>query len=198
MSTTDTIKADPELARRAAQLLASPYSVGTQDSAQLAEKQLLFLVLAGLKPVAEVASGHWEVIPDGRHTVFDDPIAVGGFLDELGLHHRLQHDTRATEAVVALKPELLDAYKTALDHEDVARIGELFGYHASAAQAFVPFASTGDDSELLPGADQDAVERQAGLADTFLVDFRFSRSHWQGELALCLRWQACLRQYGLM
>jgi hypothetical protein len=57
-------------------------------------------MLAGVRPVAEASAGHWTVTVDGRHMVFDEPAAVGKFLQSLGLHSRLRHDSRATDALV--------------------------------------------------------------------------------------------------
>ncbi|HEV2403006.1 MAG TPA: hypothetical protein VGS08_02285 [Candidatus Saccharimonadales bacterium] len=187
---------DKKLAEQARLLLASPYFVGTQDGALLAEKQPIFLVLAGLKPLAEASSGHRETTANGRHTAFDDPAAVGSFLRSLGLHYRLRHDEHATDALVALQPGLLDKYEQAAA-DDVTTTGELFGYPKTAVTAMGTYVQTGNETVLLPVQEQDDIERKAGLRDTYFVNFRFSRDHWKDELAICQHWYEVLRTYGL-
>lgn len=120
----------------AQQLKASPFFASTTDAKPWLEKQPIFLVLAGVKPVAEASSGHWVPTPDGRRTVHDNPAAVGALLDSLGLAYRLRHDDYATDTLVSSRPELLDAYEVAAAADDQAKIGELFGYPATAVMAF--------------------------------------------------------------
>jgi hypothetical protein len=63
--------------------------------------------------------------------------------------------------------------------------------------AFVSYEETGVESVLLSLDTQDAVEREAGLGDTYFVNFRLSREHWRDELAVCQQCHRTLRIYGL-
>ena len=182
-------KRDPELWQKAQVLKASPLFVGTTDSTPLVEKQAVFLALIGLKPVSEASSGHWVPRPGGRRSVYDDPAAVGALLDSLGLVCRLRHDEYATDALVALWPGSLETYTTAATEGDQQKLGELFGYPATAATAF----ADGDD-HLLPLAEQKRLERAVGG----LPMLRFSRTHWREELQVVQRWQAVLGLYELL
>jgi hypothetical protein len=186
---------DAPLWRKAQQLKTSPFFVGTSDSAPLVEKQAIFLALAGLKPVSGASSGHWVPRPGGRRTAYDDPAAVGAFLDSLGLAYRLRHDEYATDALVSLQPELLDAQQAASAANDQVKIGELFGYPSTAVVAFAAGEQDADGSyPLLPLAEQERLERVVGLLPTF----RFSRDHWRQEIVVVQRWLSALRLYELL
>ncbi len=182
------VEPTPVLSEKARRLLASPLFVGPTDAA-LSEKQTIFLVLAGLKPVAEAASGHWVADAHGRHTEPDDPAAVAMFLDSLGLAYRLSQDEHATDAMVSLQPSLIE--QSAAAANDLVSMGRLFGYPATAVEAF------GRD-HCLPADEQERVEQDAGLDAGFFVGFRFSTQHWQEELAVLQQWNAVLRAYGLV
>lgn len=172
------------LLAKAALLRASPLFVHPCDP--LAEKQALFLSLAGWKPVSEVVSGHWEPTESGRRTVPDDPAAVGAFLEQLGLACSLSGDDSGTDAVVSLKHGLVVEYQAATDHQVV---GRLLGYPSTAALAF--------PARSLPLDEQERIEEEAGLAG-YSVPFAFSRSHWRQELRLVTVWVEVLRAYGLL
>lgn len=192
MSTSQqTLTKDPVLAEKARILLASQYFVGTQAAARLVEKQQLFLALAGLKPVAEATTGHLAPMPGGWHTVYDDPAAVGAFLDSLGLQHRIRHDEVGTDALVSLDAVLLEKYQQASQRDDAATIGELFGYPATATAAFIA-------NQCMSIEEQERIEQKAWPADDFYPNFGFSQDHWQDELAVCQRWYAALRLYGML
>lgn len=193
---THAIK-DPLLVQKSKILRDSTLFTYPIEGEELVEKQSIFLVLAGLKPLSEANSGHWELTPDGRRTVFDNPKKVGAFLDSLGLRYTLRHDEHATTALISLKKELLDTYERAGTFPEprvYIEIGKLFGYPETATAAFAQF----DEKQLLSNDDQDRVEQEGGLSDRYFVNFRFSKAHWQEELAVCLHWQEVLKLYDLI
>lgn len=79
------------LLAKAKRLRESAYFVGTTDASIDLDRQLIFLVLAGRKPLAEVVSARLVPSGTGRRAVGDDPEAVGEFCDRLG------SSTRSTE-----------------------------------------------------------------------------------------------------
>lgn len=180
----------PDLLAKAQKLKASPLFVNPSTGAELLEKWQIFLVLAGCKPVSEVASGHWVEVPGGRQTVADDPKQVGALLQSLGLHYHLSDlDGHATGAIVALTPETLDKY---LHASGSSSVGELFGYPKTAVKAFEQ-----GESALLPVAEQEQREREAGLPD-ILTTFRLSRNHWADELNVVKAWFNVLSRASLL
>jgi len=180
----------PQLLRAAAILKASPLFVDiTGDGHSYHQKQTLFLVLAGEKPVGEALSGHIERLGDRGRAVADNPDEVGTFLSSLGLAYDLSDsDESVTQAFVSLDPTLLQQYRTALTG-DAGAAGRLFGYPDTAVAAF----AAGPDW-LLPPDDQDRYVRAAGL---MAMDFRLSKDHWREELATVARWQVLIRAAGL-
>lgn len=186
-----SLKARPEptseeLRKQAHLLKKSRYFVGTGTSELelLWEKQLIFLVLAGMKPVSEVYSCHWVDVPKGQEAVGDNLSEVRGFLDTLGLAHYVFDSDGTTMAVVARVPQLVQDY---VEAEQESRRGLLFGYPATAVQAFV----AGDS---LMETQQDQFLQAEGLPNS---PFALSREHYRGEIALLHRWQDILRSYGL-
>jgi hypothetical protein len=201
MTSKAHISKDPVLAEKAEILRSSSLFVDTSDDAEFAQKQGLFLTLAGLKPVSEASSGHWEPTPNGSRSVFDDPEQVGAFLGSLELHYRLRHDEYTTDALVSLDPNLLNEYEhtDTYSYTDVrlyTTVGKLFGYPETAVEAFAHYAD--DDRYLLSNDDQDRVEQEGGLSERYFVNFRFSKVHWKEELAACLHWQKVLQAYHLI
>lgn len=189
-ATTSKYPIDAGLLHKARQLKQSSLFVNPSDGAELLEKQLIFLVLAGCKPVAEVASGHWIDVPGGRRTVADDPGLVGEFLHSLGLfYHLSDFGGRATGATVAVTSETLEQYTRAMGSSNV---GKLFGYPDTAVRAF----QTGE-SALLPTGQQELREQEAGLPDT-LTMFRLSLDHWAEELEVIEEWYSVLQTAGLV
>ncbi len=155
----------------------------------MVEKWDIFLVLAGYKPVSEVASGHWTDIPGGRRTVPDDPELVGAFLRELGLAYHLSNfDGHATDAAVALTAALVEQYVKA---SGSSAVGTLFGFPASAVRAFAV-----GESALLSHKEQERYEEEAGLPEVFGM-FRLSRKRWRDELDVVKEWYEVLREAGL-
>lgn len=193
LGTMHAIPLTDDLLRKAkllkeSQLFADPSGEGTTY-----EKQALFLVLAGEKPVGEASSGHWEATGNGRTTVADDPHAVGDFLASLGLaYHLSSFDGHATDALVAADERLLAQYHQADVAYDIAEVGRLFGYPETAVAAFAA-----DSEDLL--LDYEEIDRQAaaGGIDPLQVSFRLSKAHWADELAVVHRWQTLLIAAGL-
>ena len=189
---------EPQLWRKALQLKASPLFVSTTDTAPLVEKQAIFLALIGLKPVSEASSGHWVPTRGGRRSVYDAPAAVAAFLESLGLAYHMRQDEYATDALVSLQPELLDAYEAAAADGDQVKIGELLGYPETAVAAFAARDQDADGQDLLlPPAEQERIEREVQLP-AYMPTFRFSREHWRQEMAVEQRWLSVLRLYDLL
>lgn len=189
-SNTSRPHLNAELLDKARRLKDSPFFVHPSDGAEMVEKWEIFLVLAGYKPVSEVASGHWIDVPGGRRTVPDDPELVGAFLQELGLAYHLSNfDDHATDAVVAVTPELVEQY---MESSGSSAIGTLFGYPASAVRAFAV-----GESNLLSHKEQERYEAEAGLPEVFVM-FRLSRKHWRDELNVVKKWYEVLREAGLI
>lgn len=188
------IQFNPDLLHKARLLRESQFFVDPTGDGTNYEKQNLFLVLAGVKPVGEAASGHWVSTAEGRRTVADDPQAVGEFLASLGLaYHLSSFDGHATDALVAIDQGMLAEYLRADAAHDVAAVGRLFGYPQTAATAF---AADSEDQLLNPEeADRRTVE--SGL-DPMQVGFRLSKAHWADELKTAMHWQALLIDAGFM
>lgn len=183
-------KLSTDLQRKASLLKSSALFVHPSDGAEMHEKQQIFLVLAGCKPVANVLSGHWVATPTGRKTVADDPVLVGQFLSLLGLKFSLSdHGHHATGALIALAQEALDSHARASGH---VAVGASYGYPETAAQAF----AAGPD-ELLSSDEQDAIEDEAGLQG-MTVSFRLSKRHWREELETLKQWYGVLVLAGLV
>jgi hypothetical protein len=121
----------PAMARR---LRDSTLFRGTTDRDILYEKQMLFLALAGVKPVSAAGSRHWVTTDRGRTTAPDDPTAVGDFLESLGLTFQLEVRQHVTLAFVSLDRAHLDGYLAS--RTDDREAGKWFGYPRTAVEAF--------------------------------------------------------------
>jgi hypothetical protein len=136
---------------------------------------MIFLVLAGLKPVSEVAAGHWVQTPTGRRTEPDSPTGLGGFLSSLGLAYDLTPNDHITVALVSRSRAVLNQYL----HVQSQRLeaGLLLGYPHSAVTAFV-------NGRLMSFEQQEHLVRDAGLAQW--VHFRLSKMHANEELEVVM------------
>lgn len=179
-----------ELAEKANLLKSSTYFVFPGDGAEYIDKQCIFLVLAGLKPVTEGSSGHQVKTDTGWRTEPDDPALVSAFLESLGLAFSFysSHDGHVTMTAVALRQELIDEYMSTAD-QNTYTVGRLFGYPKSAVEAFVGGNCMGVE-------DQEFIEQRAGLPE-FFPTFRFSQDHWQEELKVLQQWHEILKLYEL-
>jgi hypothetical protein len=181
---------NPELTRKASLLKDSAYFVFPGDGAEYVDKQCIFLVLAGLKPISEVSPGCQVKTDTEWGTVPDDSATIGTFLESLELKSSFypSHDGHVTMAVVALRTENINRYIIDIN-SDASTVGRLFGYPESAVLAFV-------QGKCMPIAEQEWIEQQAGLPE-FLPTFRFSRDHWQEELMVLQKWHEVLKLYEL-
>ena len=188
---------DPSLAAKAKLLLESQYFLGDELSQQ--DKQLIFYVLAGIKPVSEVVSQHMEqVTPTRSEARPDDQAKVAKFLETLGLRYAFQEPYDGM-VIVSLQDVLPSELQAAYASKDEAamyqKVGELFGYPKTAVDACVAEWAHGQPS-LLSIEDQERIEESANLLPG-TVFFRFSRAHWRAELATVRQWHAVLMDYGM-
>lgn len=187
-----------ELSKKARLLLDSPHFTNHVDQGFLTEKQSIFLVLCGKKPVSEVMSGIWVTTADSGHSKPDDEREVSTFLSSLGLAYQLRHDDNATQALVALNNNSLLEYSQA--SLDSGTIGQLFGYPKTAVDAFERVFNSDATVELnylMTTEDQDELLQKAGVPD-YIPMFRFSRDHALEELEVVKDWYATLRTYKLV
>jgi hypothetical protein len=185
----------PELTLKLAEAIrTSPYFVDHSGDGTCVEKQSLFLVVCGAKPVGSASSGHWEAMSDGRRTVADDPDEVAAFLTGLGLSYQLTSpDGHATDAVFSLDPELLVQYAAVPSTGDDRLTGRLYGYPDTAVEAF----AEGRDALLPPEEEEEQRIADAGI-DPNLVTFYLSRAHWRNELEVVRRWMQLCELAGLI
>jgi hypothetical protein len=178
------------LAAKAGQLLASPHFDTINDgSARYVEKQGILLALCGKKPVSEAVTSRYVQIPGGRQSTPDDETQVAALLDDLGLAYFLRSDEYVTVAVVSLDPTLVGQYKQAIGREDGARrVGQLFGYPATAIAAF-------EADDLLSMDEQDDLMNAAGLP-LLMPQFCMSRTHAAEELSVLQEWHKTIAAFG--
>ncbi|MDQ3153256.1 MAG: hypothetical protein M3R63_16585 [Actinomycetota bacterium] len=175
----------PELIRKAKLLKDCPYFTGVK-SAPLIQKQMIFLVLAGLKPGATALSGHEVETAAGSEIVPDDPSAVGAFLDPLGVAYHLTVTAYGTEAFVSLDPVVVDKLFRCKDEHE---FGLLVGFPRTAVDAW-------RDDTLLPHGEEARLYELLGAAD--MPDFfRLSRDYATEEFAILRSWWDMLQAYGM-
>lgn len=179
---------DSALVDKARTLRKTVLFVDPSEGSELIHKQAIFLVLAGLKPVSEVSSGHWAYTSEGRHTVADDPATVEQFLSMLGLTYDLEALDYVTNATVALTRETLDAYEGRAPGSGPA--GQFLGYPDTAITAFVENCCVSREK-------QDRIEKKEQI-DDYAVPFRFSEDHWRAEVLVARQWRDTLAAYGLL
>lgn len=176
---------DTNLTTIAKQLIAGELFTSQIDNRPFANKQGLFLVLAGCKPISQVGSSHWEMTAVGRKSVGDDPMTVEQFLISLELSYDIEPNPYVTIATVAKTPDLIQQFKSS---RAAASVGQLFGYPETAVKAF-------ETKKLLSTEEQEGVEKDAGIT----IDcFRFSQKFWCDEIKIVLKWQAVLAKYGML
>lgn len=191
---------DKMLEQKAKHIKESSLFINPSDGAELLDKQNIFLVLAGLKPMSEVFSGHWEqVSPTRRRTKADDPNEIGAFLNSLGLKYSLRLESNATVATIALSQEIIDRTNTLVNEateqrhvtrESQAEIGALYGFPPTAVKGFIK-------NLILDNKTQEKVVQEAGLPGYF-VGFFLSKDHYREELTIMKERYELLRQYGLV
>jgi hypothetical protein len=160
--------------------------VNEADANRLRERQTLFLVAAGLKPVGEVTSAHVVQVAGGRQLCPDDPAQVSDLLTTLGLAHSVEPSDSAVRAVVSRRRDLVERYLAATDD---AMVGALLGYPRSA----------------VAGCIRDDRLEQSQLTDVLVAErleqipgFWLSHDHWRGELGTLHLWREILNRYGLL
>ncbi len=178
---------DPAVAAKAkllfnSTLLSATFLVGAN---RLIEKQQVFLTVLGIKPVSQVSAAHWVGDPAKLESVADDTEALKKLFDQLGLSYHLFGDESELQAVVSLDAKLVDQFVHAPDDDNVTR-GKLLGYPLTAIEYAETRHWRDDEPELLAKADLSGYPF-----------FRFSREHYQEELATIRRWQQILAAYGL-
>lgn len=183
---------DDKLAAIATQLKSSAHFVNHAQMSPYSEKQCIFLVLAGKKPVSQATSCKWVQTAGGAHSEPDNHQELGELLKQLGLAYQLRSDGHATDAFVSLNSEGIDAYLAAERTGDMATIGRLFGYPETAVEAFVK-------DENMDSDEQDRFMEAAGIPVTTvaLPLFRFSKTHAAEELVVVKDWYEILKAYGL-
>lgn len=181
---------DPQLEQKAHILLSSDLFVHTVDNAALVEKQTIFLVLAGFKPVGFVSSGHWKDTEGGRESEADDPTLVSTFLTSLGLHFRLFTDQYTTDAIISLHDENLVQFETNIQDDHLA--GHLYGYPETAIEAYL----SPNKSLALSEEEQEKVLKAAQVPEHFL-NFRMSTKNYAQEVLTIQKWYAFCKLYGL-
>ena len=176
----------------AAKLKKMPFFVGTNDLDRMLYKQLLFLVVAGIKPVCQVSAAYWQATTKGGVAKPYERRVIASALEELGLVYHLQSD-RHTLLVTASK-EIAFVEKL-LNTTDDIEAGKLFGYPATAIAAFPT-----RDQDCLSIEDQDAILFRLDPAHQFynLPCFRMSKQHYRMELKAIECWLHVLRQYDLL
>ncbi len=188
---------DPPLAAKAKVLLESPYFVVDDGGAGIAEKQLIFYVLAGVKPAAEVGSFHMEELSPGYlESRPDNQEAVATLLGGLGLSYSFRQPYDGIATVSLHKQALRDRenINQLADEAEIYRAyGRLYGYPQSAVDAFVAEYVHGR-SELMTVEEQTEIEQRSGLPKTAFL-FRFSKAHWADALETVRRWHSTLVPY---
>jgi len=167
------------------QLLATPLFTGNTDLDRLTSKQMIFLVAAGMKPLSEVASLHFEETERGKEAKGDDPEAVKAFLGTIGLSSSVEAGEAITRAVVSNNPEIISDFTDKKKPE-----GKLFGFPESSIEAFESGSSMGIE-------EQEKLQAEAGIPESF-TPFRLSMDNYEEELKLMKSWYQLLEQYTLV
>lgn len=187
---------DQELTQKA-KLLHETSLLGNGTD-ELVEKQLVFYVLAGIKPLSEVVSLHMEEVSEGNfESVPDDQAQVKSFLGKLGLCYEAVDDG---QYLVSLDKKYITEYLNLPRKKDATEAfrtaGTLFGYPATAVEACVQ-EWVHNKNSLLTFEEQDEHLQEAGLPVDASV-FRFSRGHYKDEIAEVKRWYETLQEYDMI
>lgn len=183
---------DERLSDLACTILTSPFFTGANDLDRLADKQLLFLVVAGLKPVADLISYHQEKQGDVTVSVADDEVAVTEFLNSLGVAYSFMPEQDGTALSVAVAQSQAEAdavWQTTGDSD----YGELMGFPNTAIEAYMQGTLLSHDE-----AEQLALSTYHDPAFAQFSVFRLSKAHALEELKMLKQWYDVLKQYGLV
>lgn len=182
---------NPQIEQLAQKIYASDLFNGTVEGCTLTEKQNLFLVCGGLKPVSFVTSTHKKDLGEGQYEFeADDKDLVARFLSSLGLFSEVFGDVHTTEALVSLKAEYLKQLDGSPNNHRLA--GTLYGYPSSAIDAFL----APNKSQILDEEQEERVLKDAGIPDCF-PHFNFSVSNYKNELEIVKKWYEFCKLYGL-
>lgn len=177
---------DPNLETKARLLRSSPLFNRRGNNDPLVEKKLLFLALAGAKPVSAAGSSHWVTTERGGRAAPDDPVEVGDLLQRLGLCYEIEVRETVTMAYTSLeRTSLSDFLAVRNDHREA---GRWFGYPMTAVDAFV-------SGTLMESEEQVAVIGVFGLP--VFQTFRLSRDHAAAEIEVMRQWWQLLDRYSL-
>lgn len=178
--------ADSDLVEKAIILRSSALFMSRGALDPLAEKQMIFLALAGLKPVSGAGSSRWVQTHDGGMAVADDEQRVASLLRQLGLQYHIEQRSTVTLVHVARDKRALETFLEASGHRAV---GLAYGYPATAVDAFVA-------GESMSNEQQKAAVGRLGVPvfDTF----RLSQNHSSTELETMREWWLALDRYGLI
>lgn len=182
----------PELQKKAQMLLSSDLFLSNIENCPLLEKQNIFLVLSGLKPVSFVTSNHLSGDPHmAQESHGDDPSFVSSFLLSLGLYSKLFTDKYSTDAIVSLNQKFIDEVESHMD--DPIHCGILYGYPKTAIQAFV----SEDKSLRLTEEEQEKTMRDNGIPECF-PHFIMSKKYFTEEIKIIKSWFDICREYGMV
>jgi len=167
--------------------------IDPSDNSRNIHKQSILLVLTGQKPLAEVTTSRRVREGNRSYSVPEDHQKIADFLEGLGLYYYI-YDTDndyaapSTNVAVSTDASLIERYKNLSGSTDT---GEIFGYPKTSIEAF------GDDKLMMSIADQEELEKQAGLPDV-MPSFRFSKKHYKEEIGLMKSWHDTLKRYDLL
>jgi len=179
---------DVTLQQKAEHLKKSLLFVRHEEGVTLSEKQDIFLVLAGIKPVSFVCSHQIIETTDGRTARRDNPTAVAKFLDSLGLFYQIETDEHFTCAHISLDDKLLELMSSL--HGDHLQIGLLYGYPKTAAEAFATKKTLSEEKTA-------KLLERAHIPRSF-SQFMFSKDYYMEELETLKHWRLVLAQYQLV
>jgi len=180
-------------------------------------KQLIFLVLAGKKPVSEFSLGKQLKNAEGEWIhKFEKPdtLEVGKLLSNLGLYYDLKRDYKYPDDgplyyIISLQENLI----TKFSPKDSREEGQLYGFPKTVTEAYLEAdqeslmrIDTDDnmkkqvrkraDKLLISSDEKKTIHEKEGIPESFGF-FRYSRAHWQEELAVTKDWYNTLKRYGL-
>ncbi len=183
---------DARLTELANKIYTSELFTSSTENCTLNEKQNIFLIAGGVKPVGFVSSCHKKDLGEGAYEYeADDADFVVKFLSSLGLFSRAFGDKHTTDAIISLKEEYLLQLDSKADDHRLA--GKLYGYPDTAVEAFlIP-----NKADILEDDEQDQVLLTAGIPICFPA-FKMSISHWHEELPIVQKWYNFCKLYGLV
>lgn len=182
-----TLPFDPALDAKVALLRSSALFSPRNGGDPLVEKEMLFLTLAGAKPISGVGSSHWIKTHSGGRAAPDDPAEVEDLFQQLGLAYEIEVRESVTLAYISLEATSLTKFLAA--RNDHRESGRWFGYPMTAVDAFM-------NGTLMEPAEQEAAIIEFGLP--VFSTFRLSREHAMTEIEVMRQWWELLDCYDLV